>query len=132
LPPHRSRAVGVAGSIDPDERPGAPVGGWLISAIGYANFVQVFARDATFLGPVSRAWFASRTGTSTYGLGVFSRRTANGVVLWHEGKMGTPPVGSYFVKFDNGWTVVLIYQGIVSQDASQDLARRIAKAAGRG
>jgi CubicO group peptidase (beta-lactamase class C family) len=121
--------LGVAGSIDPDERPGAPVGGWLVSAIDYARFAQLFSPGATLLGPVSRAWLDSRTG---YALGVFIRRTATGVVLWHEGKMGTPPVGSYFVKFDNGWTVVLIYSGIVSGDASQDLARRVAKAAGRG
>ena len=124
--------LGVAGSIDPDERPGAPVGGWLISPIDYAKFAQLFAPRATLLGPVSRAWLDSRIAASAYGLGVFTRRTAKGVVFWHEGKFGTPPAGAYFVKLDNGWTVVLAYGGIVSADASQDLARRIAQWAGRG
>ena len=120
--------LGISGRIADDERPGAPVGGWLISAIDYARFVQIFAPDATFLGSVSKAWLASRTGG--YGLGVFLRRGAKGVIVFHEGKMGTPPVGSYFIRFDNGWTVMLIYEGIVGTDASQDLARRIAAAAG--
>ena len=124
--------LGIAGTIEPTNKPGAPVGGWMISANDYARFVQVFAPGATLLGPTSRAWLAGRIGASGYGLGINIRRGATGPIFWHEGKMGTPPVGSYFIEFDNGWTVMLLYQGIVGGDASQDLARRVAAAAGRG
>jgi CubicO group peptidase (beta-lactamase class C family) len=123
--------MGVAGSIAPTELPGAPVGGWLISPIDYARFVQAFAPGSTMLGPVSRAWLDGRIAASAYGLGVFTRRTAKGVVFWHEGKFGRPPAGAYFIRFDNGWTAALAYGGIVGADASQDLARRIAAWAGQ-
>lgn len=116
----------AAGLIDPVLRGRSPNGGWLVSAIDYAKFFQVFDPKATVLGARSRAWLDSRRETPTYGLGAFMRRSASGVTYLHDGKVALREGGgSYSVRYDNGWTIVAMFDGDHSTDVYRDLIRRL-------
>jgi len=121
----------AAASIDPQLRDRAPNGGWRVSAADYAKFLQVFEPDAGVLGPVSRKWLESRNERPAYGLGIYLRRTANGFVFSHAGKSNADEgSGSYALKFDNGWTAVVTFEGDVRR-AGGDLHRRLEAAVSR-
>jgi CubicO group peptidase (beta-lactamase class C family) len=67
----------VTGVIDPMLRQRAPNGGWLISAIDYARFVQLFDHNNPVLSPTMHAWLEAQSGW--YGMGTFVRRTPDGL-----------------------------------------------------
>jgi CubicO group peptidase (beta-lactamase class C family) len=116
----------ASGKIDPVLRGRSPNGGWLVSAIDYAKFVQVFDSKTKVLGEVSRAWMDSRREIPTYSLGTFMRRTARGVTYQHDGKVALREGGgSYSIKFDNGWTIVVMFDGNHNTDVYLDLGRRL-------
>jgi hypothetical protein len=77
----------ASGSIDPMLRARAPNGGWRVSAVDYAKFLQVFDPATAGLGPISRTWLESRNERPAYGLGVQMRRTARGFILSHSGRV---------------------------------------------
>jgi len=116
----------AAGMIDPALRHRAPNGGWRISANDYAKFIQVFEPGSDLLGPVARKWHESLTGNPTYGFGISMRRTAQGVMFSHSGKVAAPlSGGAYAIKFPNGWTTVITFNGALDPGEGTDLRRRL-------
>jgi CubicO group peptidase (beta-lactamase class C family) len=116
----------ATGSIDPQLRSRAPNGGWQISAIDYAKFVQAFDHGSAVLGPRSLAWLESQNGRPDYGLGTFLQHTSRGINYWHDGSVATQlGGGSYFFKAYNGWTVMVLFVRRVESAAYGDLAKRI-------
>ena len=116
----------ASGSIDPMLRARAPNGGWRVSAVDYAKFLQVFDPATAGLGPISRAWLKSRNERPAYGLGVQMRRTARGFILSHSGRVALHERGgAYSIKFDNGWTVVVTFAGEAGQGGIADLRQRL-------
>jgi CubicO group peptidase (beta-lactamase class C family) len=102
----------ASGVIDPELRPRAGSGGWRVSAIDYAKFIQVFDPQSGVLGVTTRAWQEARPGNPAYGLGTFLRRSAQGVTFWHTGRVGLRERGgSLTIKSRSGWTVVVIFEG---------------------
>ena len=117
-------SAGVTGSIDPALRQRAPNGGWLLSAVDYAKFLQVFSPGSKVLGKTSRQWLAARTGDPAYGLGTFLRKTPHGLTVWHDGKVPARiGGGAYQVKLAVGWTAVVIFAGTLADPAYTDLDR---------
>ena len=115
----------ASGSIDPDLRHRAASGGWRVSAIDYAKFIQVFDPDAGVLGQTSSAWQQALAGNPVYGLGTYLRRTSQGFMYWHSGRVALRDRGgSYTIKFDNGWTTVVTFEGD-PRGAGADLRRRL-------
>jgi CubicO group peptidase (beta-lactamase class C family) len=102
----------ASGVIDPELRPRAASGGWRVSAIDYAKFIQVFDAKSGVLGDTSRSWQEARPGNPAYGLGTFLRRSAQGVTFWHTGRVGLRERGgSLTIKSGSGWTAVVIFEG---------------------
>ena len=102
----------ASGVIDPELRSRAGSGGWRVSAIDYAKFIQVFDPNSGVLGDTSRAWQQALPGNPAYGLGTFLRRTAQGVTFWHTGRVGLRERGgSLTIKSASGWTAVMIFEG---------------------
>ena len=102
----------VAGMIDPRLQSRASSGGWRVSAIDYARFIQVLDPVSPGLGPLARQWQAERNSAGAYGLGIFARRTPQGIVLNHSGRNALPERGgSFVIKFPNGWTAVAMFAG---------------------
>jgi CubicO group peptidase (beta-lactamase class C family) len=119
----------ASGSIDPQLRARAPNGGWRISAVDYAKFVQAFNHHSVVLGPQSVSWLESQKENPDYGLGTFLRHTPEGINYWHAGTVATQiGGGSYFVKAYNGWTVVVLFVRRVETSASRDLGERLVRA----
>lgn len=113
----------AAGTIDPQLRQRASSGGWRVSAIDYARFIQVFEPGSAALGPLARAWQDDQRG---YGLGIGIRRTQQGVFLTHTGRVALRERGgSLVVRFPNGATVVTIYSGDPLAGATADLRQRL-------
>jgi len=121
----------ASGSIDPMLRARAPNGGWRVSAVDYAKFLQVFdpgsnGPGSAGLGPISRKWIESRNEHPAYGLGVQMRRTAQGFILSHSGKVASREGGgAYAIKFDSDLTVVVTFAGEAGQGGTADLRRRL-------
>jgi CubicO group peptidase (beta-lactamase class C family) len=103
----------------------AASGGWRVSAIDYARFVQVFDENAGVLGATSRQWQDTLRGNPAYGFGTFIRRTANGREFSHTGRVALRERGgAYTIKFDNGWTVVITFDGS-ARGSAPDLRRQL-------
>ena len=100
----------ASGTIDPQLRQRASSGGWRVSAIDYARFIQVFEPGSAGLGPLGRQWQDGLSGRR-YGLGIFISRTPQGIVLNHSGRLIRERSGSYVIKFPNGWTAVTTFVG---------------------
>ena len=102
--------MGVIAEIDPILRQRAPNGGWLISAIDYARFVQIFDHDNPKLSKATHAWLEAQVGR--YGMGTFVRWVNGGLEFSHDGEVaGRLGGGSLSVKRANGWTAVIIFGG---------------------
>ena len=120
------RPMNASGTIHPLLRPRASSGGWRVSAIDYARFIQVFEPGPAALGPLGRQWQEARTGNAAYGLGIYMRRTEQGLLLTHTGRLIREIVAApYVVKFPNGVTAVAIFSGDPVQGATADLRRRL-------
>jgi hypothetical protein len=116
----------VAGTIDPRLQSRASSGGWRVSAVDYARFMQVFDPESPGLGPLARQWQAARNSAGAYGLGIFARRTPQGIVLNHSGRNALAERGgSFVIKFPNGWTAVAMFAGD-PRGGVADLRRRLA------
>jgi CubicO group peptidase (beta-lactamase class C family) len=116
----------ASGKIDPILRGRSPSGGWVVSPIDYAKFIQVFDSKTKVLGKASLTWMDERREIPTYGLGTFMRRTARGFSYYHSGKVPLREGGgSYLVKLDNGWTTVVTFDGTHNSNVYLDLRRRI-------
>jgi CubicO group peptidase (beta-lactamase class C family) len=114
----------ASGAIDPELRQRAGGGGWRVSAIDYAKFIQVFDPDVGVLGDTSRAWQQALPGNPAYGLGTFLRRTAQGVTFWHTGRAAARErSGSLTVKSGSGWTAVVTFEGD-AQGGTPELRRQ--------
>ena len=120
----------AAGYIDQRLRQRAPNGGWTISAIDYAKFVQVFDRSAGVLGEPSqkwqdKKWNDARNGERAYGLSTYLNRTPRGRIYSHGGSVALPERGgAYTMKFDSGWTTVVTFDGD-PRGLTPDLHRRL-------
>jgi CubicO group peptidase (beta-lactamase class C family) len=115
----------ASGAIDPLLRHRAASGGWRVSAIDYAKFVQVFDANASVLGETSRQWQETLPGNPAYGLGTFVRRTVNGREFSHTGRVALRERGgAYTIKFDNGWTIVITFDGD-ARGSAPDLRRQL-------
>ena len=118
--------MNASGTIDPLLRPRASSGGWRVSAIDYARFIQVFEPGSRALGPLGRQWQEARTGNRAYGLGIIMRRTPQGLLLTHTGRLIRDiRGGSLAIKFPNGVTTVAIFSGDPGQGATHELRRRL-------
>jgi CubicO group peptidase (beta-lactamase class C family) len=114
--------MGASGSIDPELRHRAPNGGWRISAVDYAKFVQVWDGKSGLLGSRSRSWMASLTGN--YGLGTRFHRSGRGIRYFHSGRVASADRGgAYYYKFEDGWTVVVIFAGDIRREGRRALPR---------
>lgn len=119
----------ASGTVDPQLRPRASSGGWRVSAVDYARFVQVFEPGSDRLGPAARKWQEARTGNRAYGLGMGIVRNERGIVLSHSGRVALRERGgAYVVKFPNGWTAVVTFAGDLQPTGTADLRRRIGTA----
>jgi CubicO group peptidase (beta-lactamase class C family) len=115
----------ASGAIDPELRQRAGSGGWRVSAIDYAKFIQVFDPDAGVLGNTSHAWQQALPGNPAYGLGTFLRRTAQGITFWHTGRAaGRERSGSLTIKSGGGWTAVVTFEGD-ARGGTPELRRRL-------
>ena len=115
----------ATGTIDQQLRPRAASGGWRVSAIDYARFIQVFEPGSVGLGPLARQWQDALTGRRAYGLGIGIRRTEQGLLLTHTGLAAhRDRGGAYVVKFPSGWTAVVTYAGD-ARGGIADLRRRL-------
>jgi CubicO group peptidase (beta-lactamase class C family) len=109
--------LGAHGSIDPELRHRAPNGGWVISAVDYVKFMQVWNPQAGVIGPTSRRWLDARiahsqAGNPVYSLGMRVERTPTGVRYSHGGSVAHEDRGgSYALKFGDGLTVVALFTG---------------------
>ena len=120
------RPMRAAGTIDPRLRPRASSGGWLVSAIDYARFIQVFEPGPAGLGPLARQWQDALNGQRAYGLGVGILRNEQGIILSHSGRVALRERGgSYVVRFPNGWTAVTIFAGDPLSGVTADFRRRL-------
>jgi CubicO group peptidase (beta-lactamase class C family) len=116
--------LGASGSIDPELRHRMPNGGWQVSAVDYLKFMQVWGADARVLGPTSRKWLDARTGEreSVYALGIRMERTSTGIRYSHGGRVAHEDRGgSYAVKFGDGLTVVVLYEGEIGRQGRRAL-----------
>jgi CubicO group peptidase (beta-lactamase class C family) len=119
----------AAGAIDPALAARASSGGWTVSAIDYAKFIQVFDPMSALLGKTSRDWLDGRRGRPAYGLGISMLRTPRGIIYQHTGKVASRErSGSYVIKFDNGWTTVVLFEGNLGGPGYRDLQQRLTKA----
>ena len=119
------RPMQASGTIDPQLRHRASSGGWRVSAIDYARFIQVFEPGSVGLGPRARAWQDALAGPRAYGLGIFIRRTEQGLLLTHTGLApDRNRGGAYVVRFPSGWTAVVTYAGD-ARGSIADLRRRL-------
>jgi CubicO group peptidase (beta-lactamase class C family) len=125
--------MGAKGTIDPSLQHRAPNGGWLISAVDYLKFMQVWEPDAIWLGRTSRAWIDARRahlaggggeGGRVYGLGMFMAETSRGLTFWHSG-WSVEGAGSFTIKFEGGLTAVVLFRGYVSRQARLALSKRV-------
>jgi len=115
----------ASGFIDPLLRHKAASGGWRVSAIDYAKFVQVFDESARVLGETSRQWQDTLPGNPAYGLGTFVRRTVTGREFSHTGRVPLREHGgAYTIKYDNGWTIVITFDGD-ARGSAPDLRREL-------
>ena len=119
----------VAGAIDPALAARASSGGWTVSAIDTPKFIQVFDAKSTLLGrDFARL---ARCTPRTPGLWPGHRmlRTPRGIVYQHTGKTASRErSGSYVIKFDNGWTTVVLFEGDLGGPGYRDLQQRLTKA----
>jgi CubicO group peptidase (beta-lactamase class C family) len=120
--------AGATGFIDPALRHRAPSGGWRISAVDYTKFMQVWEPRSQTLGARSRNWLEFQRESAPYGLGIYVSRRPRGWRYHHTGYVMSPelPGRAIAYKFENGWTVVVIYEGNISkksQPALQQLLR---------
>jgi CubicO group peptidase (beta-lactamase class C family) len=116
--------LGATGVIDPELRHRAPNGGWRVSAVDYAKFVQVWDKGNGVLGPISRHWLGSQRGALTYGLGTRMHRTPHGIRFFHSGRVASRERGGAFTyKFENGWTVVVIFEGNIRREGRAALPK---------
>jgi CubicO group peptidase (beta-lactamase class C family) len=117
--------MGLIGVIDPELQQRAPNGGWMVSAIDYAKFVQVFDPDNKMLSGHTHAWLEAQAGW--YGMGTFVRRMPDGFQFSHDGEVaGNLGGGSITMKRASGWTVVIIFGGaMVDADAYEALRQVI-------
>jgi CubicO group peptidase (beta-lactamase class C family) len=123
------RPMKASGSIDPQLQSRASSGGWRVSAIDYARFIQAFDPASPAIGPVARNWQETRRGPQAYGLGVFIRRTQNGTLLTHTGRNALRERGgSYLLVSPHGWTAVATFAGD-PRAWTADLRRRLETAA---
>lgn len=110
--------LGAQGSIDPELRHRAPNGGWVISAVDYLKFMQVWDPQAGVIGPTARRWLDARiaqsnAGNPVYSLGMRVERTPTGVRYSHGGSVAHEDRGgSYALKFGDGLTVVALLTGV--------------------
>jgi CubicO group peptidase (beta-lactamase class C family) len=109
--------VGAGGFIEPALRDRAPSGGWRVSAVDYAKFMQVWEPHSRLLGARSRNWLEVRRENFTYGLGIYVLRMSRGWRYYHGGFVTSPqpPGWALTYKFENEWTVVVIYEGHISK-----------------
>ena len=85
----------------------------------------MFDANARVLGETSRHWQDTLPGNPAYGLGTFVRRTANGREFTHTGKVPLREHGgAYTIKFDNGWTIVITFDGD-ARGSVPDLRRQL-------
>ncbi|EAQ02772.1 putative beta-lactamase [Pseudooceanicola batsensis HTCC2597] len=114
----RSRVLepaGVAGSASARFAAYLPWGGWSMTVADYARFVDHAYGDESVLGaPLANLPRTVIEGPVAYGMGMLQREMAGGVNLWHFGALcfaGGPDLGSYAVRWLNGWTVTAWYAG---------------------
>jgi CubicO group peptidase (beta-lactamase class C family) len=118
----------------PSDRTAAflPWGGWAMSVADYARFYDyAFGPEGlgNQLGDLPRASVAPHIH---YGTGVFQRETKQGRNLWHFGALcikDQVALGSYAVRWTNGWTLTVWYNACVDFDAMFGLDQALAKAA---
>ena len=121
--------MGAAGFIDPALRHRAPSGGWRISAVDYTKFMQVWEPRSQVLGARSRSWLEFQRESATYGLGIYVFRMSRGWGYYHGGFVTSPapPGWATAYKFENGWTIVVMYEGNISKK-SQPALRQLLRA----
>jgi len=122
---------GATGFIDPKLIDRAPNGGWEISAIDYAKFLDVFEPTNPALSPATRAWMMAQPPSAAwrplpntaYALGVQIARNERGEdVFYHNGKVSDDEGGgSYFIKIAGGYTVVVEFSGFNEGRTYRDL-----------
>ena len=114
--------VGATGFIDPNMPQRAANGGWEISAVDYAKFVQVFDEHSPFLGPITQRWLLSQPGNPSYSLGVNVKNIGGRYEFFHNGKVADDEGGgSYFLKTVNDYTAVVIFAGSPAGNGYSDL-----------
>jgi CubicO group peptidase (beta-lactamase class C family) len=116
--------MGVTGMIDPALKQRAPNGGWLMSAIDYTRFEQIFDDSNTLLSRRAHAWLDAQAGW--YGMGTFVRRVPDGIEFSHTGEVaGRLGGGSITVKRASGWTAVIIFGGPTVDTEAYRALRRV-------
>lgn len=116
--------MGVSAEIDPVLRQRAPNGGWLISAIDYARFVQIFDHNNPNLSKATHSWLETQAGQ--YGMGTFVRYMPDGLEFSHDGEVaGRLGGGSLSVKRASGWTAVIIFGGPTVETTAYIALRQI-------
>ena len=101
----------------------------MVSAIDYAKFIQVFDAKTPLLGKATRQWLGARHEVPTYAMGSFMRHTAHGTIYWHDGRVALRERGGgYSLKYDNGWTAVVLFDGDLHPDGYSDLLKHLTAA----
>jgi CubicO group peptidase (beta-lactamase class C family) len=84
--------LGIAGELEPDWRVLWSFAGWRMTADDYLTLLDLFAADDGRLGKAAKQWMLDPAGKAIaaggeawYGLGIYMRKGAKGVNLWHFG-----------------------------------------------
>jgi len=112
--------MGITADVDPTLRDRAPEGGWTISPIDYARFVQVFDHGNAMLSASTHAsleaqsrvlWLTDSRAPPMggYGMGTWVQRVLGGLEFYHDGTVTDHLGGSISVKRASGWTAVFIF-----------------------
>jgi len=122
--------AGVTGGASDQFAAYLPWGGWAMSVADYAQFVDyAFGSGGILtdrLGDLPRQQI---DGPVFYGMGMTQRDFQGGQNVWHFGALcfnDGPNLGSYAVRFVNGWTLTVWYNACVTWPEMAELDAALA------
>jgi len=131
------RPAGVEDAeLNPEWRIMSSWGGWRLSAVDYARFVNTYFGKNKVLGNKPRDYGAGRVSEEVnYGPGFFWRYARDGHNFWHFGRWSWNyphshvRFGAYFSRYVSGWSMSVNYDIKPSEKQALALDRALQEAA---
>ena len=122
------KPAGAKAKLNPPLRILNAYGGWKISAINYARFLDSLRPAAKLMKSAPNKWPKYSFGNGAYySIGMFLRQNGTSYNFWHDGafNMNSPLItvsfGSYFAMWAQDLRFTATYAPRLSQDAVNDL-----------